>query len=99
MTVAAANRAGQQKAAAATAAPASAGGAGSTVWVAFWRIVILAVLLVVWQWGYRLRPYAPWLVPDLLDPYFISTPQEIWSRLLRLGCLTDRGGAWLGSDG
>jgi NitT/TauT family transport system permease protein len=100
MTAAAAKRTEpRKKAAAAAAPPASTGGAGSTAWVAFWRILILAALLVVWQWGYRLRPYAPWLVPDLLDPYFISTPQEIWSRLLRLGCLTDRGGAWLDSGG
>ncbi len=60
-----------------------------------WRVAILIALLAIWQWGFQLKPYAGWLVPDLLDPYFISTPLEIWRRLLRLGCLTDRNGAWL----
>ena len=30
------------------------------------------------------------LVPDFLDPYFVSKPSEIWKSFLRLGCLTDR---------
>jgi NitT/TauT family transport system permease protein len=60
-----------------------------------WRLAILVALLGAWQWGYQLKPHAGWLVPDLLDPYFISTPSEIWRRLLRLGCLTDRNDNWL----
>jgi NitT/TauT family transport system permease protein len=65
-----------------------------------WRIYSLQALLVVagfaiWEWGFSLKPALPWLVPDLLDPYFISRPSEIWTRLIRLACLTDRSGAWL----
>jgi NitT/TauT family transport system permease protein len=67
----------------------------SALSVHVWRLVILVALLGLWQWGYQLKAHAGWLVPDLLDPYFISTPSEIWRRLLRLGCLTDRNGGWL----
>ena len=65
-----------------------------------WRVYALQLLLVVaafavWEWGFGLKPQLGWLIPDLLDPYFISRPSEIWQRLLRLGCFTDRAGAWL----
>jgi NitT/TauT family transport system permease protein len=61
-----------------------------------WRIAILVFLIVVWQWGwtYKEGPFG-WLVPNLLDPYFVSHPSRIWERFLRLGCFTDRAGNWL----
>jgi NitT/TauT family transport system permease protein len=49
----------------------------------------------LWEWGFALKPTLGALIPDLLDPYFISKPSEIWQRLLRLACFTDRSGAWL----
>ncbi len=39
-----------------------------------WQAAICAVVLVIWQWGYDLHAKIPWLVPDLLDPYFVSKP-------------------------
>src|SRR5258707_7269659 len=64
-----------------------------------WRLVILAAVLAVWQWGFELGK-AGWPVPRLIDPYFIATPATIWRRFLQLGCLIDRKGAWLvGPDG
>ena len=30
-----------------------------------WQILICAVVLSVWQWGYDLRTKLPWLVPFL----------------------------------
>ncbi|MBV8169846.1 MAG: ABC transporter permease [Alphaproteobacteria bacterium] len=66
-----------------------------------WRIAILVFLIVVWQWGwaYKEGPLG-WLVPNLLDPYFVSQPSRIWERFLRLACFTDRTGNWLlGTDG
>jgi NitT/TauT family transport system permease protein len=59
------------------------------------RLAILVVGLVCWEWGHRLNQYANWLVPDVLDPYFISMPSEIWGRFLRMSCLEDRQGQWL----
>ena len=35
-----------------------------------WQILICVAVLSVWQWGYDLHKKVPWLVPDLLDPYF-----------------------------
>jgi NitT/TauT family transport system permease protein len=66
-----------------------------------WRLAILVFLIVVWQWGwdYKEGPFG-WLVPNLLDPYFVSQPSRIWERFLRLACFTDRAGNWLlGQDG
>lgn len=63
-----------------------------------WQIALLVMALVVWQWGFVLRQKG-WPMPAILDPYFVSTPAEIWSRFLQLGCLADRRGHWLiGAD-
>jgi NitT/TauT family transport system permease protein len=73
----------------------------SSTTVLLWRVAILLLLLAVWQWGYDLRAFAalkPY-VPNFLDPYFVSKPSEIWKSFLRLGCLTDRGGALHGWSG
>ncbi len=45
--------------------------------------------------GYDLRAYADWLVPSIIDPYFISKPSEIWARFLRIGCFVDGAGRTL----
>jgi NitT/TauT family transport system permease protein len=59
-----------------------------------WQVIILAVLLSVWEWGFEVAkatlPKA--LVPSILDPYFISKPSAIWNSFLRLGCFTDKAG-------
>ncbi len=60
-----------------------------------WRIVILVGVIAIWQWGWDYRERLGWLVPNLLDPYFVSQPSRIWERFLRLGCFTDRAGNWL----
>lgn len=60
-----------------------------------WQLAILVGGLTFWQWGYDLRHYADWLVPSILDPYFISKPSEIWTRFLLMGCLADADGRWL----
>jgi NitT/TauT family transport system permease protein len=39
-------------------------------------------VLSIWQWGYDLHASLPWLVPDLLDPYFVSKPSEIFQQFL-----------------
>lgn len=59
-----------------------------------WQLALLVAALSLWQWGSVLRGHG-WPVPAVFDPYFISTPDEIWRRFLRLGCLTDRRGIWL----
>jgi NitT/TauT family transport system permease protein len=38
----------------------------------------------------------PWLVPDMLDPYFISKPSAIFQNFLVLSCLKSKLGAWNG---
>lgn len=63
--------------------------------VNFWRLVILVSCFAVWEWGFGLNKVAGGLVPDFLDPYFISRPSEIWARYLRMACLSDKTGAWL----
>lgn len=65
-----------------------------------WRVHTLQAALVIlgfviWEWGFALKPTVPWLIPDILDPYFISKPSQIWRSFLQLGCFTDRSGAWL----
>lgn len=69
-----------------------------------WRLAVLIVVLAVWQWGFALNQ---WLVADLdpalaktltlqiLDPFFVSQPSEIYHRFLELACFTDRDGAWI----
>jgi len=70
------------------------------LWINFWRLTVLAVILAVWQWGWE---FNLWVVADLsrdwqkaltfqiLDPFFISEPTEIWQRFLQLGCLVTDG--------
>jgi NitT/TauT family transport system permease protein len=53
-----------------------------------WQVLICIAVLSIWQWG--------WLVPDLLDPYFISRPSEIFEQFLKLSCLTSKLGAFNG---
>lgn len=58
---------------------------------------ILALMLCTWQWGWDLKPALGWLVPNILDPYFVSKPTLIWNRFLELGCIAlpkNAGWAW-----
>ncbi|NEV00215.1 ABC transporter permease [Bradyrhizobium uaiense] len=64
-----------------------------------WQVLICAVVLSVWQWGYDLRTRLPWLVPDLLDPYFISKPSMIFDNFLIQSCLISKLGAFNGDFG
>ncbi len=76
----------------------------SNFWVNFWRLFLLILILVVWQWG---SEFNTWLVSDLekswrkaltiqiLEPFFISKPNLIWARFLELGCFTDASGNWI----
>jgi NitT/TauT family transport system permease protein len=61
-----------------------------------WQVSICVVVLSVWQWGYQLHTRFPWLVPDLLDPYFISKPSEIFEQFLILSCLKSKLGVFNG---
>jgi NitT/TauT family transport system permease protein len=66
-----------------------------------WQAGICAAVLVIWQWGYDLHARLPWLVPDLLDPYFISKPTEIFDNFLILSCIKSKMGTfngWLNGD-
>lgn len=67
----------------------------------FWQILICIAVLSIWQWGYDLHASIPWLVPDLLDPYFVSKPSEIFEHFLILGCLKSKMGVlngWFNGD-
>ena len=65
-----------------------------------WQLAILIAVIAVWQWGWAWKERFDWLVPNLLDPYFVSQPSRIWERFLRLACFQDRSGNWLiGGDG
>jgi NitT/TauT family transport system permease protein len=64
--------------------------------VLIWQVAICAVVLVVWQWGYDLHGRLPWLIPDLLDPYFISKPSDILDNFLILSCLKSKLGTFNG---
>ncbi|MBA3770974.1 MAG: ABC transporter permease [Ramlibacter sp.] len=66
--------------------------------VAFWRVAILVTVLAVWEWGFAARSNLPWLIPEFLDPYFVSRPSEIWAQFLRMSCLESREGVWIASD-
>jgi NitT/TauT family transport system permease protein len=57
--------------------------------VQFWRLFQVAVLLAIWQWGAGLREKGLWLIPSVIDPYFISKPSEILHRFFQLACMTD----------
>ena len=59
-----------------------------------WQIAIGLSALALWQWGWDLHAKAPWLVPDILDPYFVSKPSEIYKQFLRMGCLVSPQGDW-----
>jgi NitT/TauT family transport system permease protein len=61
-----------------------------------WQALICAAVLGLWQWGFDLHAMAPSLVPDLLDPYFVSKPTEIWDQFLVLSCFKTGLGAWNG---
>jgi NitT/TauT family transport system permease protein len=61
-----------------------------------WQATICAVVLTIWQWGYDLHAKLPWLVPDLLDPYFISKPSEIFNNFLILSCIKSKTGVFNG---
>ena len=41
-------------------------------------------------------PIVPWLVPDLLDPYFVSKPSQIFEHFLILSCLKSKLGVFNG---
>jgi NitT/TauT family transport system permease protein len=61
-----------------------------------WQLLICAAVLAIWQWGYDLHARFPWAVPDLLDPYFISKPSEIFDNFLVLSCLKSKMGVYNG---
>jgi len=66
-----------------------------------WQAAICAAVLATWQWGYDLHGRLPWLVPDLLDPYFVSKPSEIFDNFLILSCFKSKLGTfngWLNGD-
>jgi NitT/TauT family transport system permease protein len=66
-----------------------------------WQAAICIAVLSIWQWGYDLHASFPWLVPDLLDPYFVSKPSEIFERFLILSCIKSKMGAfngWMNGD-
>ena len=66
----------------------------------FWQIAIGLGALAIWEWGWDLHARVPWLVPDILDPYFVSKPSEIFKQFLRMGCLVNPRGEWtLGTPG
>lgn len=66
-------------------------------WNAFaWQALICVLVLSIWQWGYDLHGKLPWLVPDMLDPYFISKPSEILENFLILSCLKSKLGTFNG---
>ena len=68
----------------------------STMSALAWQILICVVVLSVWQWGYDLHVRWPWLVPDLLDPYFISKPSMIYDNFLVQSCLKSKLGVFNG---
>jgi NitT/TauT family transport system permease protein len=61
-----------------------------------WQAFICVAVLSVWQWGYDLHASVPWLVPDLLDPYFVSKPSQIFEQFLILSCLKSKLGVFNG---
>ena len=65
-----------------------------SVWA--WQALICAVVLSIWQWGYDLHASLPGLVPDMLDPYFVSKPSDILQNFLVLSCLKSKLGIWNG---
>ena len=60
----------------------------------FWQILIGLGALALWEWGWNLHDKLPWLIPDLLDPYFVSKPSVIFQQFLGMSCLVGRDGNW-----
>jgi NitT/TauT family transport system permease protein len=72
-----------------------------TLSVLVWQAAICLIVLSIWQWGYDLHGRFPWLVPDLLDPYFVSKPSEIFDNFLILSCIKSKMGTfngWVNGD-
>ena len=66
-----------------------------------WQAAICIMVLAIWQWGYDLHAKLPWLIPELLDPYFISKPSDIFDNFLILSCIKSKMGTfngWLNGD-
>ena len=61
-----------------------------------WQVFICVAVLSIWQWGYDLHDKVPWLVPDLLDPYFVSKPSQIFEHFLILSCFKSKLGVFNG---
>jgi NitT/TauT family transport system permease protein len=61
-----------------------------------WQAAIVLVFLAVWEWGDALHARFPTIVPDVLDPYFVSKPSEVFQQFLQLSCLQNRMGEWNG---
>lgn len=70
-------------------------------WVNFWRLFILLLLLVVWEWGDGInrwlvsgleREWQKALTIQILEPFFISKPSAIWTRFIELACFDDAQG-------
>jgi NitT/TauT family transport system permease protein len=61
-----------------------------------WQAVTCVAVLSIWQWGYNLHALLPWLVPDLLDPYFVSKPSQIFDNFLILSCIKSKMGTFNG---
>jgi len=61
-----------------------------------WQALICVGVLSTWQWGYALHASVPWLVPDLLDPYFVSKPSEIFEHFLIVSCIKSKMGVFNG---
>jgi NitT/TauT family transport system permease protein len=55
---------------------------------------MVAGLLVVWQWGWALRPELGAWVPAILNPYFVSRPALIGARFMELGCFSGTDGGF-----
>src|ERR1700739_655400 len=71
-------------------------GSGRSFSTLAWQAGICIVGLSIWQWVYDLHAKWPALVPDLLDPYFISKPSEIFEQFLILSCLKSKLGVFNG---
>ena len=63
-------------------------------WTLFWQVTFGLSLLAIWQWGWDLKARLPWLVPEILDPYFVSKPSLIFQHFLQMGCLVSYDGHW-----
>ena len=59
-----------------------------------WQIAIGLGALAIWEWGWDFHDRLPWLVPDLLDTYFVSKPSAIFQQFLTMSCLVGRDGNW-----